>query len=164
MLVFREADQNDIFSIRQLAHTIWHSHYPGIITVDQIDYMLDKMYSVKSIKKELEKDHKWVLVYLEDKPIGFISYYFEKKENKVKLSKLYLLPSYHGFGFGQMSLEYVKKCTKDLGASALYLTVNKKNKKAIDAYVKSGFVIEKGVVMKIGKGFVMDDYIMVFKF
>ena len=38
----RVANQSDIAVINQLATKIWHDHYPGIITVEQINFMLDK--------------------------------------------------------------------------------------------------------------------------
>jgi ribosomal protein S18 acetylase RimI-like enzyme len=42
----------------------------------------------------------------------------------------------------------------------MYLTVNKYNEHAIDVYKHYGFEIVDSVVTDIGKGFVMDDYIM----
>jgi diamine N-acetyltransferase len=163
MLTFKAANENDINLIQQLAHTIWHSHYPGIITVEQIEYMLEVMYSASTINKELKEGHQWILLFLEDIPIGFISFFFDKEHNTVKLNKLYVLQTYHGLGFGQQALEYVKNCAAELGASDLYLTVNKLNKKAINAYSKAGFKIENSVITDIGKGYVMDDYIMNYK-
>jgi ribosomal protein S18 acetylase RimI-like enzyme len=47
-----------------------------------------------------------------------------------------------------------------LGGTALELNVNKKNP-AILFYEHLGFYREKEVVIDIGNGFVMDDYIMV---
>ena len=40
------------------------------------------------------------------------------------------------------------------------LNVNKNNVQAIRAYEKSGFAIRESVVVDIGGGFVMDDYVM----
>ena len=42
----------------------------------------------------------------------------------------------------------------------LVLNVNKNNDRAISAYVRNGFVVREAVVVDIGGGFVMDDYIM----
>jgi ribosomal protein S18 acetylase RimI-like enzyme len=47
-----------------------------------------------------------------------------------------------------------------LGADRLMLTVNKRNSKAIAAYQRNGFAIMDSVVVDIGGGFVMDDYVM----
>jgi RimJ/RimL family protein N-acetyltransferase len=162
MLTFKTAGESDILLIQQLAHTIWHSHYPGIITVEQIEYMLKEMYSSNCILNEMADGHIWVLLFLDDQPIGFVSYYFEKDNRKVKLSKLYILQSFHGLGYGQEALDFAKRCAKELKALDLYLTVNKQNKKAIDAYKKAGFYIEKSVINDVGNGYIMDDYIMTY--
>ena len=46
------------------------------------------------------------------------------------------------------------------GARTLMLNVNKHNTQAIRAYEKHGFAIRDAVVVDIGGGFVMDDYVM----
>ena len=45
-LKFRKAEKSDVQLIAQLADSIWRKHYITIITMEQIDYMLDLMYSV----------------------------------------------------------------------------------------------------------------------
>ena len=47
-----------------------------------------------------------------------------------------------------------------LGAPAVWLQVNKRNERAIGAYLKAGFEIIGEAVFDIGGGFVMDDYLM----
>ncbi len=159
-IIFKPAEESEIMIIQELAHTIWHNHYPGIITEEQINYMLDLMYSANVIKKEMTNGHQWILILEGDIPIGYISWFYEKKLRKVKLSKLYVLITYHGKGIGQKALEYVKSNAVKLKAGELYLTVNKTNHKAIEAYKRAGFSIEKSICTDIGNGFVMDDYVM----
>ena len=97
---------------------------------------------------------------MKNEPIGFVSFHSEKSINKIKLEKLYILPSFHGKGYGQKALEFVKKDIKRIGANILCLRVNKQNKKAINAYIKSGFSKNYEDVAHIGHGYVMDDFIM----
>ena len=160
MIKFEEASNTDIPLIQQLAHTIWHSHYPGIISTEQISYMLNLMYSANVIANELNTGHNWVLIYDDIQPIGFISYVIENGNSTVKLNKLYILNTFHGRGYGNKSLEYIKSKCIELNIQKLYLTVNKQNLKAIQAYIKAGFFNEKEIVTDIGNGYVMDDYIM----
>jgi GNAT superfamily N-acetyltransferase len=160
MIKFQLATKSDIPILQQLAHTIWHHHYPGIISKEQIEYMLSVMYSANQISKEIGSGHKWILILDEFQPIGFIALYFEVKECKLKLNKLYILPSFHGKGIGQLSLNYSIEEARLINAKQLYLTVNKQNTKAIKAYIKAGFKIDREAVADIGSGYVMDDYIM----
>ena len=53
----------------------------------------------------------------------------------------------------------IDRCKADK-LSYIYLTVNKNNTSAINAYKKWGFITEKEACTDIGNGFVMDDYIM----
>jgi ribosomal protein S18 acetylase RimI-like enzyme len=46
-----------------------------------------------------------------------------------------------------------------LGGKAIELQVNKKNV-AQHFYTKQGFTIDRELVLDIGEGFVMDDYVM----
>lgn len=164
MIKFKTAQESDVLLLQQLAHTIWHSHYPGIISVAQIEYMLNMMYTPNVILKEINAGYNWVLIFDGVQPIGFLSFVVEKESNSVKLNKLYILTTYHGKGYGNQSLEYVKLFCNEQKISKLYLTVNKQNTKAIDAYVRAGFYKEREAVADIGNGYVMDDYIMAFDF
>ncbi len=162
MLTFRKATVGDIPTLQQLAHLIWHSHYPGIISEEQIKYMLGLMYSANVIHEEISTGHTWILLQYEEQPIGLASFHPEPETESVKLNKLYLLPDYHGKGYGQKILSYIIDCSRNLNTKKLYLTVNKNNTKAINAYIRAGFFKESEVVTDIGNGYVMDDFVMAY--
>lgn len=158
-LSFRQATEDDIPLIQRLSHDIWHKHYPSIISVEQIEYMLPRMYGTSVIAEELrDANLRYELLFLESQAIGYASYRFELPS--VFLSKLYLDPALHGRGFGQMALAHIEAVARAQGATSIYLFVNKRNEKAIRAYLRSGFAIEQDVVTDIGGGFVMDDHKM----
>ena len=56
---------------------------------------------------------------------------------------------------GQRLLAHVCECARTLGARDVWMQVNKRNERAIGAYLKAGFRIEKEAVFDIGGGFVM---------
>ena len=49
-------------AISELAHHIWHLHYPGIISRAQIDYMLDQRYSPSHLAETLDRRGSRLLV------------------------------------------------------------------------------------------------------
>lgn len=150
----------EIDIIPPLADRIWRAHYPGIITLDQIDYMLQNGYSPDVIRHELLHEHiSWLLIKKDETSIGFISFGPYGKLT-VKLHKLYLLPELHGQGIGALALTEVERHALVQQATTLVLNVNKQNVKAIRAYEKAGWTIAEAVVNDIGNGFVMDDYVM----
>jgi diamine N-acetyltransferase len=162
MIDFKLADRSDIFTIQQLARSIWFSHYPGILSDEQIEYMLSMMYSAETITQEIKMGYAWYLMMISNQPVGFIAFH-KDSTNSVKLEKLYLMPNFHGKGYGQAALNFIKARAIDMKADFLYLRVNKFNKKAINAYTNAGFVIDSEDKGNIGNGYFMDDYIMKFE-
>lgn len=157
----RPATPEELPLIASLADTIWRAHYPGIITIEQIDYMLAQRYNAAALSEQMAKEGNWFdLMLVEGQPSGF-AHYFRYSDDEIKLDKLYLLPTLHGRGYGSKFLHHVKSRVRELGCSSLVLAVNKHNKKAVDAYRRSGFEVRESVVVDIGNGFVMDDYVMV---
>jgi diamine N-acetyltransferase len=163
MLKFTAATPLDIPTLQDLAHRIWHAYYPGIITVEQIDYMLARFFRADILQAELAADRIWELARLDDQPVGFLGCAAEPEQRRLKLSKLYLLPALHGQGLGQEMLARVKALAEHRRADEIHLTVNKRNSRAIRAYLRAGFELVESVKVEIGDGFVMDDYVMRFR-
>jgi RimJ/RimL family protein N-acetyltransferase len=160
-LEFRRATVEDIPTIRALADEIWHAYYPGIITVEQIDYMLGLMYSAEALERQLSGEgHVYLLASYGQEPAGFLSYQHEPAQGAMKLARVYLKPAYHGQGFGRRMLEEARRAALALSVQEIYLTVNKQNVKAQRAYERFGFVNAGSVVADIGHGYLMDDYLM----
>lgn len=157
--VFRAASLQDIPLIRDLAHRIWWAHYPGIISSEQIEYMLDWMYSEVELHEEISSGRArlW-LVLLDDAAVGFFS--LEAVPGQIRLSKIYLLAERHGQGLGQAMLAEAEAQATAQGFGSLRLTVNKGNSKALRAYERAGYVVIDEVVADIGQGFVMDDFVL----
>ena len=148
-------------AIRELAAVIWHAHYPGIIAREQIDYMLARMYSLETLRDELQTHGiRYERLLMNDVLVGFAAYGPAADPESWKLHKLYLLPEQHGRGLGSQLLRHCETQTHSLGARRLLLNVNKRNTKAIAAYQRNGYTVSDSVCLDIGDGFVMDDFVM----
>lgn len=159
-ITFTALQPEDIAALLPLAHEIWHAHYPGIITVEQIDYMLARGYTRTVILDEIEHQGiSWMIIRDGITMIGFISV-GPYGDGIMKLHKLYLLPAYHGQGIGSAALAEVERFAKQHKAARLVLNVNKENHKAISAYQRAGWQIADETIVDIGSGYVMNDYIM----
>ncbi len=155
------ASRDELPVVQRLAHTIWHRHYPGIITTAQIDYMLDRGYSEAALEKFLKLPGAGLLLAKVDgDPVGFAAYLPAGEPATMKLDKLYVLQEHHGRGLGRRLIDAVAAASRELGIAAVILNVNKQNATAIRAYARCGFAIRDAVVVDIGEGHVMDDYVM----
>ena len=158
-MTIRTATEADTLLLRDLAQRIWRACYPGIITVEQIEFMLGWMYAEEEIRRQIRGNVAWEIVEEEGAAIGFLSYSLEE-DARVKLHKMYVLPEQQRGGIGQKLLAHVCEEARKLGAREVWMQVNKRNQPAIGAYLKAGFRIEREAVFDIGGGFVMDDYVM----
>jgi len=159
------AAESDLPAIIELAGVIWRAHYPGIISTGQIEYMLAKMYSLETLRQEIcLRAIRYERLFVGQELAGFAAYGPTEEPKVFKLYKLYLHPDWHGRGLGSLLLSHCEHEVRTLGADRLLLTVNKRNPKAIAAYERNGFAIKESVVMDIGRGFVMDDYVMAKEF
>jgi GNAT superfamily N-acetyltransferase len=155
------ASADDIGIVRALADDIWHRHYPGIIAVEQIDYMLERGYSDEALARFVDVDDAGLALACRDGvAVGFVAWHRIDRDT-TKLEKLYVLPEHHGGGVGRALIEHVAAWARAAGTHAIKLNVNRANVRAIAAYERCGFAIRESGDFPIGDGFVMEDYIMV---
>ncbi len=159
---FIPATPGDVPFIRALAERSWNAAYPGIISQDQIAYMLDWMYSEQRLTHEIETRRcDYVLFRRENETVGFAAYGPGEEDLELHLHKFYLLPELFGTGLGTEALKLLVEEAEDMGAYQISLRVNRQNERAIRCYRRNGFEISHEVTSEIGNGFVMDDYWMV---
>ena len=159
MKLIREAALSELSIIRDLAYSIWPSAYGNILSQQQLDYMLDKIYSIASLQKQFEEHHNFILLFENNIPIGFASFSSKKNSSVYHLHKIYVSLEQHGTGSGKMLLNYVINSVKKNNATSLTLNVNRHNK-ARYFYEKQGFIVKDKVDIDIGNGYFMNDYIM----
>jgi ribosomal protein S18 acetylase RimI-like enzyme len=151
----------DIPALVALARDTWLKHYTSIITLAQIEYMLDQRYSPEVIRAQLaDPTVWWDKLLLGGELAAFTQYERGKEPGTIKIDKLYARHALRGRGLGTALLRHIEQRARSLGSIRLELQVNKNNVSAIGAYRKNGFEIARSAVFDIGNGFVMDDFVM----
>jgi RimJ/RimL family protein N-acetyltransferase len=159
MINFHEVkSDSNLALIENMANTIWHEHYTPIIGTEQVIYMLDKFQSVSTMRDQINQGYQYFLINFNDNAVGYLS--FEKRDNVLFLSKVYLLKSERGKGIGRKAMEFVTSLARGSNCTKVALTVNRFNQNSIRAYESAGFEKKGELVQDIGNGFVMDDYLM----
>ncbi len=158
-LVIRSADLEDINAIGFLAYQTWPTAYKDILSFEQLQYMLQTMYSPAALQEQmLHQHHHFFVAEIEGNEVGFTSY-SEIEPGVFKIHKIYILPDLQGKGVGKALIDTVIEESKDAGATRIQLNVNRNNK-AIEFYLRNGFSIIKEENIDIGNGYFMNDYVM----
>jgi ribosomal protein S18 acetylase RimI-like enzyme len=161
MITILEAGLNDIRTIQEIAHITWPITYGEILSKEQLDYMLDLIYSDEALKTQYDKKEQLFYLISEDEiTLGFIGIEHNYKGEAVtRIHKIYILPETQGRGFGKKVIHKIEKLALENNSKALSLNVNRFNS-ALDFYKKIGFEIAEEVNIDIGNGYLMEDYVM----
>ncbi len=160
MTTISEATVEDFETIRTIAHKAWPVAYGEILSKEQLDYMLEKMYSEATLLDNLNKGHRFILVKEDSVCMGFASFeHHYLNEKCTRLHKIYLLPETQGKGLGKFLLERIVALAKENHSDRISLNVNRFNK-AYVFYKKMGFEVVAEEDLAIGNGYLMEDYKM----
>lgn len=155
-----KATIKDISLIQDLAEKSWRSHYPGIISPEQIDFMLDLMYSEEEITSQFNNpNYHYYLLGNEKNFYGIMGFENHYEENTTKLHRIYITEEGKGKGLGKEAIQFLKNQILKMGDQRIILAVNKQNP-SYHFYLSQGFKVYEEGVFDIGNGFVMDDYLM----
>lgn len=149
---------DEIAELASFASDIWHEAFSELLTIEQIEYMLEKFLSPVAIAASMKDGYEYYYLRDNGKNIGFTAI-CPKSDNTLFLSKLYLIKEERGKGYLEKTFDFLKGYAKEKGLNSIWLTVNKQNHRAIAGYKKMGMKIIRSEVTDIGSGFVMDDYV-----
>ena len=160
MMKNTKATIENITLIKEIASQSWRKHYPGILSTEQIEYMLELMYSENELRKHFENpNYHYYLLGDEEKTLGIMGFENHYQEKTTKLHRIYLLEEAKGKGVGKFAINFLKNQAKESGDQRIILNVNKQNP-SYYFYVSQGFKVYEEGVFEIGNGYVMDDYLM----
>lgn len=161
MFFIRKATTEDLPLIRHIAESAFPATYRKILTPAQIDYMMEWMYSLPNLHKQMaEENHIYYIAFHGEDAVGYVSIQQQEKA-LFHLQKIYLLPNAQGNGLGRQLFNYALQRIKEIHPApcTVELNVNRSNK-AIGFYEKMGLSRLREGDFDIGGGYFMNDYIM----
>lgn len=155
------ATDRDIGALEGLARQIWRVCFRDMISQEQIEYMLDQRYTPEVLRKVIATgDPVYEILRVDGEPLAFTAYTDTGNPAELKLQQLYVHPEWQGRGLGGRLMDRVEQVALERGRSRLVLTVNRNNHRAKAAYEKRGFHVRETAQFDIGRGFIMDDFVM----
>ena len=157
----RKATLEDIPVIRAMASVAFPDTYREILSPEQIDYMMEWMYSPESLHRQMTAEgHIYYIASLDEEPAGYLSIQPEGEET-YHLQKLYILPLHQGKQLGKRLFKQAITAIKELHPTPCQMRLNvNRNNKALAFYQKMGMTKVDEGDFAIGNGYYMNDYIM----
>ena len=159
--MIRRAAEKDICAIRAIAGIAFPDTYRTILSRDQLDYMMEWMYSEESLARQFSSGH----IFLIEDGKGYVSYRRDSAQGDgtpvFHLEKLYILPEFKKQGLGKKLFDAVAEdIRKELKTGFIIeLNVNRSNP-SIGFYRHLGMHVARSGDFPIGNGYFMNDYIM----
>ena len=165
-VVIKRAGQLELQVIHDMAEVVFRQTYRSILSPDQMDYMMEWMYSLPNLEKQVSQGHTYYIAWVGQEPQGYLSVRkdcVEPDGTEVwHLEKIYVMPSAQGTGLGVKLLDTAKQHVRDNKSTQIArieLNVNRNNP-AVGFYKHQGLTILRQGDFPIGNGYYMNDYIM----
>mgnify|MGYP000078424939 FL=1 len=153
MFTIRKATSTDCELIHKLAWQIFPETYKEILSKEQTEYMMEWMYSIENIRKQMEEeDHVYFIAYEECDAAGYESIQPQGKA-LFHILKLSVLPNYHGAHCGSFLFREAVKYIKEIHPEPCMLELNvNRNNKALHFYEHMGMKKLREGDFPIGNG------------
>lgn len=158
MIEIRHATKGELGVIRDLAPIVWRHAYSGVLSEQQIQYMLSQIYSLEALEAQFSSGQRFVFIRENHFTLGFLGYKGINESGVLRIEKLYVHPDYQGRRLGAKLISFVEELARENNLYVLELNVNRSNK-ALHFYQKQGFTIVDTVDIPYGP-FILDDYVM----
>ncbi len=160
MIEVRKVLAVDYETIHNLANRTWYATYLSILSQEQLEYMLEMMYRQAAFTEQLSvKNHHFLLAAEGGTPLGFASYELNHLSETARIHKLYVVPEAQGKGVGRKLLSIIENEAIKNSNDKIILNVNRFNK-AVNFYLRTGFVKIGEEDIDIGNGYLMEDFVM----
>ena len=165
-ICIKRAGRDELHFIHEMAEVVFRETYKTILSAEQMDYMMEWMYSLPNLEKQVALGHTYYIAWNGVEPQGYVSVRKDSVDadgtEVWHLEKIYVMPSAQGKGLGLRLLETAKQHVRDnkSGLKArIELNVNRNNP-AVGFYRRQGLSMLRQGDFPIGNGFYMNDYIM----
>ncbi len=161
MFTIRKATTDDCQLIHNLADVVFRATYKDILSPGQMEYMMEWMYSIDNLRKQMEEEGQvYFIASLDDEVCGYLSVQ-QQEADVFHLQKIYVMPHFQGKGVGAYLFDQAVSYIREVHPSPCLMELNvNRNNKAIRFYEHKGMRKLREGDFHIGNGFYMNDYIM----
>lgn len=160
-VVLNDVLMTELQELQSFSQELWRIAYePDVLAEPESTLLWEMSYSLSAMKTAIVRGERLRWICIGGQRAGFVSTRWDASQRVMRLSKLYLSPNYWGKGLGSWVLGLVKAMAYHAGATRIELYVFRANTRAVNAYLRAGYRIERAELTDNGNGTKYDDYLM----
>jgi ribosomal protein S18 acetylase RimI-like enzyme len=134
---------------------------PPATAAENIASFIDTNLSAERFAEYLADPQRVIITAAQDgRIIGYAMIVRGDADDSAELSKIYVLPGYHGTGVSTALMDLALATAEQRGLRSVWLGVNQANHRAQRFYAKAGFTINGTRTFQLGTS-IENDYVMV---
>lgn len=148
----------EIYQLQQISKQTFFETFSSSNSEANMEIYLQKEFSYEKLSTELnDKNVEFYFAIDEDKVIGYLklnqaaSQTELKDDNAIEIERIYVLKEFHGKNIGQLLYEKSIDIANQKGFQYVWLGVWEKNQRAINFYIKNGFIEFDKHIFKLGE-------------
>lgn len=153
----QKVEASDVFLLREIAIKTFSETFSNENLENNMRIYLTDSFSIEKLSNELEDSNSEFYFALYDNiPVGYLKLRFESPQtNKfdtkaIEIERIYVLKDFHGKCVGQNLLSYTIEIARKRLFEWICLGVWEKNKRAIQFYMKNGFIEFDKHIFRLG--------------
>jgi ribosomal protein S18 acetylase RimI-like enzyme len=151
-IVIQPWQKADLASIRRITWHSWISTYTSFIPESDLKSYFDIHYTEEALLRMFDDPFaQGFVAETDDQIAGYARLFFNRDENRLYVSSLYLLPEFEGQGIGSRLLDGAEGYAAEKGLDELWIGVMVKNNQALVFYRKVGFQFVREEPFTMGK-------------
>jgi ribosomal protein S18 acetylase RimI-like enzyme len=171
MVVIVKATEDHTGLLSELSNLTFVESHGHSAAAEDINNFIAEKYNPAILKKELQ-DMKNIfhILYYNNKVAGFSKIILNfphtncNIDNVAKLERIYLLKEFYNLHLGQQLLDFNINLIKENNQAGVWLFVWQENERAINFYIKNGFVVIGSFEYKISENHSNPNYQMLLVF
>jgi ribosomal protein S18 acetylase RimI-like enzyme len=156
-VIISQASIADMKTIQLIGRQTFSETFASANTKADMDHYLAQNFSDEKVASELSNtDSLFYIACIDEKPIGYLKLNVGaaqtelQEEVSVEIERIYVLQAYHGKRVGQALYQKALDTAIQHGKTNLWLGVWEENHRAIQFYIKNGFVPFDKHIFKLG--------------
>ena len=146
-IVIKKATLNDIHQLQIIGKQTFYETFSAVNTEQNMKKYMEEGFSIEKLTAELHNpESEFYFAVLDNKVIGYLKLNFGQSQTEalddksLEIERIYVLKEFHGKKVGQIFHEKAMQIAKEKNVDYVWLGVWEENPRAINFYIKNGFV------------------------